>query len=241
MSDKSAEDIRLTKFVGQSGLCTRREAAHRIKAGMIKVNGEVVKNPAAFIKTSDLVTFGKKVLKPKVDYVYLLMNKPKNTISKTEIIEGEKTLLKVLGGKVTELVHPIQPMSKNDTGLLLLTNDPVLIEKYQTFDANSEVVYHVSLDKELTKEDETTLLESEKNEVLSLTAIYEMKDKPATDIQVDVCVGQYSATRKAFEDLGYEVIRMDRMYINGLTKKDLSRDRFRPLTEKEIIKLKHFS
>ena len=67
------EGIRLNKFVGQSGLCTRREAANRIKGGLIKVNGEVIKDPATIIQTTDLVTFGKKVLMPKVDYTYVLL------------------------------------------------------------------------------------------------------------------------------------------------------------------------
>jgi len=241
MSEQPSETIRLNKFVGQSGLCTRREAAHRIKGGMIKENGEVVKDPATQIKVSDLVTFGKKVLKPKVSYVYYLMNKPKKTISETKLIEGEKTLLKVLGGKVKESVTPIEPMDKNDTGLLLLTNDGELLEKLAKHNPKSEVVYHVTLDKALSEDDREKLLSEEKNEKLALSAIYPVPNLEPTDIQIDVCMGQYTAAKDSFIQLGYDVLRMDRLYFNGLTKKDLSRDRFRPLTEKEVIMLKHFS
>lgn len=236
-----SEDIRLNKFVGQSGLCTRREAAHRIKGGMIKVNGTIVKDPSTIIKITDLVTFGNKVLKPKTDYVYYLMNKPKKTICETREIEGQKTLLKVLGGKVKESVTPIEPIDKNDTGLLLLTNDPALIEKLSKHNPKSEVVYHVTLNKELEEADQEKLLELDKNESLTLTAIYQVPGMEPTDIQIDVCNGQYQAAKQAFVELGYEVLRMDRLYFYGLTKKDLSRDRFRPLTDKEVIMIKHFS
>jgi len=241
MSEQPSETIRLNKFVGQSGLCTRREAAHRIKGGMIKVNGEVIKDPATLIKVSDLVTFGKKVLKPKTSYVYYLMNKPKKTVSVTELIEGEKTLLKVLGGKVKESVTPIEPMDKDDTGLLLLTNDIELIDKLAKHNPKSEVVYHVTLDKDLAQEDREKLITMEKTETLAISAMHPVPNMESTDLQIDICIGQYNAAKQSFIDLGYEVVRMDRLYFNGLTKKDLSRDRFRPLTEKEAIMLKHFT
>ena len=77
---------------------------------------------------------------------------------------------------------------------------------------------------------------------MNISGINEVRDKEdMSDIEVDVSSGQYEATRKALESLGYQVQRMDRIYYYGLTKKDLSRDRFRHLTEKEVIMLKHFS
>ncbi len=236
------ETIRLNKYVGQSGLCTRREAANRIKGGMIKVNGEVIKDPSLKIKTTDLVTFGSKVLHAKVTYVYYLMNKPKNTLSITRAEGDQKTLLKVLGGKVKEQVQAVEPMAKDDTGLLLLTDDQELIDKLAIPNPKSEVVYHVTLDKPLSPEHLVNLLDIDKTTELNITSINQVREKEdMTDIEVDVFVGQYAATRSAIENLGYEVKRMDRTYFNGLTKKDLSRDRFRPLTEKEVIMLKHFT
>jgi len=239
---EQSEEIRLNKFVGQSGLCTRREAANRIKGGLIKVNGEVVKDPATIIKTTDLVTFGKKVLTPKVEYAYILVNKPKNTVSTTEIMGDQKTLHRVFGGKVKEAVTPVEPMTKDDTGLLFLTNDQDLIKKLSTANPKSEVVYHLTLDKPLSPGHLAHLLELEKTDELSISGINEVRDKDdMSDIEVDVSSGQYKATQEAFELLGYKVQRMDRIYYYGLTKKDLARDRFRHLTEKEVIMLKHFA
>ena len=236
------EKIRLNKFVGQSGLCTRREAANRIKGGLIKVNGEVVKDPATMIRTTDLVTFGKKVLLPKVDYTYILVNKPKNTVSTTEDMGDQKTLQRVFGGKVKDPVIPVEPLSKDDTGLLLLTTDQDLIKKLSEPNPKSEVVYHLTLDKPLSPVHLTELLGLEKTEVLRISGINEVRDKDdMSDIEVDVSACQYEATRKAFESRGYQVKRMDRIYYYGLTKKDLARDRFRHLTEKEVIMLKHFA
>jgi len=239
-NDKS-EGIRLNKFVGQSGLCTRREAAHRIKGGLIKVNGAIIKDPATIIQTTDLVTFGKKVLLPKVTYTYILVNKPKNTESITSEKGTQKTLHRVFGGKVKADIFPIEPLTKDDTGLLLLTDDTALIDKFNLPNPKSEVVYHVTLDQPLSHKHKTSLLELSKTEELRITGINEVRGKEdLSDIEVDVSAGQYEATRKAFESLGYNVLRMDRIYYNGLTKKDLSRDRFRHLTEKEVIMLKHF-
>ena len=236
------EGIRLNKFVGQSGLCTRREAANRIKGGLIKVNGEVIKDPATIIQTTDLVTFGKKVLMPKVDYTYVLVNKPKNTVSITQLEGDQKTLHRVLGGKVKEELTPVEPMIKDDTGLLLLTNDPDLIKKLTEPNPKSEVVYHVTLDNPLSPEHLSELIALQNTAELCISGINEVRDKEdMSDIEVDVSSGQYDATRKVFESLGYLVQRMDRIYYYGLTKKDLSRDRFRHLTEKEVIMLKHFA
>ena len=239
-SNDNGERIRLNKFVGQSGLCTRREAAHRIKGGLIKVNGEIIKDPATLIKPTDLVTFGKKVLLPKTDYVYILVNKPKNTLSTPERVQDQKSIHNVFGGKIKDILSPIEPLQKSDKGLLLLTNDPALINKLEDYNPKSEVVYHVILDRPLSDEDRTRLIEQQKTKQLSISGINQVRGKDMSEIEIDVMTGQYEATRDALISLGYSIASMDRIYFNGLTKKDLSRDRFRHLTEKEVIMLKHF-
>jgi len=234
------DQIRLNKFVAKSGLCTRREAAHRIKAGMIKVNGEVVKEPATLISPTDMVTFGNKVIQLKEEHVYILMNKPKNTLSIMQEKVGEKTLLKVLGGKVTNQVIPVEPLAKNDTGLLLLTTDQKLIDKLSVPNPKSEVVYHITLEETLTESNLAEILANDQTQSLSISSINPVRGKELNEIEVDLPQGNYEALKSLFKELGFSIIKMDRIYFNGITKKDLSRDRFRHLTDKEVIMLKHF-
>ena len=242
MSNLPSEGIRLNKFVAQSGLCSRRDAAHRIKGGLIKVNGEVVKDPTTLVQATDKVTFGSKVLKIKAQYLYILVNKPKNTLSTAKPNTNQKTIARVFGGKVDKMVQPVEPLRKDDTGLLLLTDDSELLDKLSGTDPKSEVVYHVTLDRPLSEQDRNDMIPTSpdpKDQLIS--AILPMPKMGDNDIQIDVGLGQYEAAREAFENKGYQVQRMDRLYFLGLTKKDLSRDRFRHLTPKEVIMIKHFS
>lgn len=230
------ESIRLNKFVSNSGLCTRREAAHRIKAGMIKVNDVIVKDPATLIDKNAHVTFGKKVLTLPLDYTYILINKPKNTLSQNAIIDGEKTVAKILGNKVSAPVQTVGSIDKNDTGLILLTDDIELKSKLELINNKGEVIYHVSLENKMTAAHMATLVEHN-----WIENIHIRRGGQSNEIEIDVSLNRYNDLKSAIEKLGYRIHRLDRLYYAGLTKKDLSRDRFRHLTDQEVIMLKHFT
>lgn len=230
------DQIRLNKYVSNSGLCTRREAAHRIKGGQIKVDGEIIKDPATLISSSAKVTFGSKVLYLPTHYTYILVNKPKKTLSKNESVEGTKTVARILGNKVEAPVVSVCPLKENDMGLLLLTDDPGLKNNFESAKNKGEEVFHVFLEEEFSLDHF-----AEANKVPWIQSIYPFSKDAPTELQVSLDLNSYSLLYDYLEQLGYQVIKMDRLYFAGLTKKDLSRDRFRHLTEREVVMIKHFT
>lgn len=239
----SADIIRLNKFVAQSGICSRRKAAEMVKAGEIKVNGEVNTNPAYETKEGDVITYKGEVLKKEEKLIYLLLNKPKNFITTAEDEKGRKTVLDLVKDKYEERLFPVGRLDRNTTGLLLLTNDGALAKKLSHPSHQIKKIYQVELDKnlkitDLDKIKEGVMLEDGKAEVDSVDYIEAGKKN---QIGIEIHSGKNRIVRRIFESLGYEVVRLDRTYFAGLTKKDLPRGFSRELTEKEIIMLRHFT
>jgi 23S rRNA pseudouridine2605 synthase len=235
--------IRLNKFVAQSGLCSRREAAALVKSGEIFVNGAKEVNPAYETKETDVITHKSKVLKKEEKFVYLLMNKPKNVITTTEDEKGRRTVLDLIKEEHPERLYPVGRLDRNTTGLLLLTNDGDLAKKLSHPSHQIKKVYQVVLDRtikphELDKIREGLVLEDGKAEV---DAVDYVEGGKKSEVGIEIHSGKNRIVRRIFESLGYVVEKLDRMYYAGLTKKDLPRGFSRHLTEKEVIMLKHFT
>lgn len=244
MSLSPSEDgIRLNKYIASSGICTRREASTKIKAGEVQVNKEIILFPGHLLSVSDKVLLNGKEINPIYNYSYILINKPKKTVSTTDDVSGEKTLSKILGNKVTAKVEPIDALGTNDTGLLLLTDDADLLAKYRTPNHQAKMILHLFLEEEMSEEHINQVAEQLSLEPYNVAVgfIQHIKGKDKNEVDLELNIGQIDLVKKYFEEKGIKVIKIDRIYYAGLTKKDLSRDRFRPLTQKEIILLKHFT
>jgi len=235
--------MRLNKYVAHCGICSRRKAAEHIKEGLVKVNGAVVLEPFYQVQENDQITFKDEAIQPEVQQVYILMNKPKNTITTSSDERGRKTVLDLIGGKVKERIFPVGRLDRETTGLLLLTNDGDVAKKLSHPSHKVTKFYHAFLDKPLSKAHlqqikEGLTLDDGPVEVDSANYLNE-KEKEAVGIELHL--GRNRIVRRIFEHLGYEVLRLDRTYYAGLTKKDLPRGRWRFLSEREIIMLKHFT
>jgi 23S rRNA pseudouridine2605 synthase len=239
---KEVEGMRLNKFIAKSGICSRRQAAELVKSGKVKVNGKVVVEPFYQVQLTDVITHDGKDLSPEMKQVYYLMNKPKNTITTLSDERGRRTVMDIIGHRVKERIFPVGRLDRATTGLLLFTNDGDLAKKLSHPSHEVKKAYHVVLDKEVTKED-----------LEKIRAGLTLEDGPAPVDEVDysnpkstneigivIHIGRNRIVRRIFEHLGYQVVKLDRTYYAGLTKKDLPRGRFRPLTHREIIMLKHF-
>jgi len=235
--------MRLNKYVAHTGLCSRRKAGDLVKAGKIKVNGKVEINPAIEVTVGeDTVEHGGKVIKVITKKVYLLLNKPKNVITSMDDDRGRKTVWDVVKEKVKVKIKPVGRLDRNTTGLLLLTNDGDLAKKLSHPSHEIEKVYHVFLDKEVTNEDIRKIAEGLTLEdgFVPVDSVSHVKGKSKKEVGIELHIGRNRIVRRIFEHLGYKVDRLDRVYYAGLTKKDLTRGRYRHLTEQEVIMLKHF-
>ncbi len=240
---REEEIIRLNKFVAQSGLCSRRKAAELVKAGEIWVNGVVEINPAYETKPTDIITHKSTVLKKEEKMLYVLMNKPKNTITTAEDEKGRKTVLDLIGNRYGARLYPVGRLDRNTTGLLLLTNDGDLAKKLSHPSHQVKKVYIVETDINVKSSDIDKIKEGVvlDDGVAEVDACDYIDGGKKNEIGIEIHSGKNRIVRRIFESLGYEVLKLDRTYYGGLTKKDLPRGFTRELNEKEIIMLKHFT
>jgi 23S rRNA pseudouridine2605 synthase len=240
---ESTEGMRLNKYVAHCGVASRREAAEIVKQGHISVNNELVIEPFYQIKTGDIVKFKGKVIKPEIRRVYYIMNKPKDVITTTSDEKGRKTVLDLIGDRVEERVFPVGRLDRDTTGLLLLTNDGELAQKMTHPSYKIKKIYHATLDKSIPKEDLDKIragLELEDG-LAPVDEVDYIVERPHTEVGITIHIGRNRIVRRIFAHLGYEVLKLDRVYLGGLTKKDLPRGFVRPLSKQEVIMLKHFT
>lgn len=232
----------LNKFIAHAGVAARREAAEMVKQGLVKVNKEIVSEPGYKVSATDEITVNGKKLFLTKNLVYILLNKPKDFITTTEDPQGRKTVLDIIRKATTERVYPVGRLDRNTSGVLLFTNDGELAQRLTHPSNEIKKVYHVTLNKELTKKDFDKILSGVKLEDgpanVDVLAYADIKDK--TQIGVEIHSGRNRIVRRIFEALGYDVKNLDRVIFAGLTKKNIERGKWRFLSEKEVRDLKHF-
>jgi 23S rRNA pseudouridine2605 synthase len=237
---KEKDEIRLNKYIANSGVCSRRDADIYIQSGNVKVNGVPVTEMGYLVKLNDIVNFDGVVLTPEKKE-YILLNKPKNFT--TALDEGQefRNVLELVRGATTAKIAPVGRMDKNTTGLLLFTNDTDMIRKFTLPNQKSSKIYQVSLDKNLKYED---LEKISKGLVLDghrvfVEEVSYIDNEPKSEIGLKLRSANVKVVRSIFENFDYNVLRIDRVAFAGLTKKNLPRGNWRILTEQEIINLKN--
>ncbi|MBQ5776217.1 MAG: rRNA pseudouridine synthase [Bacteroidaceae bacterium] len=229
------QPIRLNKFLANAGLCSRREADEFIQAGEVQVNGEVVTELGSKITPADIITFrGKEVgLENKV---YILLNKPKDCVTTADDPQGRLTVMDIVRNACTERIYPVGRLDRNTTGVLLLTNDGDLASKLTHPKFVKKKIYHVWTDKDVTEEDMQRIADGIDLDDGSIhaDAVSYATETDRNQVGIEIHSGRNRIVRRIFEALGYRVIKLDRVYFAGLTKKNLPRGRWRHLTQAEV-------
>lgn len=232
---------RLNKYISNAGICSRREADVLISTGNITVNGNVITEMGYKVLPGDVVKYNGTELKSEKK-VYLLLNKPKGYITTSDDPLARKTVMELIDGACSERVYPVGRLDRNTTGLLLFTNDGDLTKKLTHPSFGAQKVYNVELDNSISKADMYTLLKGVELEdgFEKVDAINYTNNEPIDKKKVGVSIhsGKNRIIRRLFEALGYEVVKLDRVYFAGLTKKNLLRGHYRFLTDKEVAFLK---
>lgn len=236
------EEMRLNRFLAHAGICSRRKAGDYIESGMVKVNDEIIREIGHRVMPDDVVRYQDKVIRPIRHMQYILMNKPKNTITTVNDEKGRKTVLDIIKNKVNTRVFPVGRLDRDTTGLLLLTNDGEMALKLTHPSGKVNKVYHAWLDKPVSPEHiEAIATGFELDDgPFKVDAVGYVKQGAKDEVGLELHIGRNRIVRRIFEKLGYTVVKLDRVYFAGLTKKDLPRGRFRHLTPQEVIMLKHF-
>jgi 23S rRNA pseudouridine2605 synthase len=237
---KAADEMRLNKYISNSGICSRRDADIYIQSGNVKVNGIPVTEMGYLVKITDVVNFDGTTLTPEKKE-YILLNKPKNFTTALEEGQENRNVLELVKGSTTSKIGAVGRMDKNTTGLLLFTNDTDMIRKFTLPSQKSSKIYQVSLDKNLKFED---LEKIQKGLVLEghrvfVEEISYIDKEPKSEIGIKLRSSNVKVVRAIFENFDYDVLKIDRVAFAGLTKKNLPRGEWRHLTEQEIINLKN--
>lgn len=233
------EPIRLNKFLANAGICSRREADEFITAGVVSVNGEVVTELGTKVKRTDEVKFHDQPVNIERK-VYVLLNKPKDCVTTSDDPQERKTVMDYVKDACRERIYPVGRLDRNTTGVLLLTNDGDLASKLTHPKFLKKKIYHVSCDKNVTKSDLDQIVSGitlEDGEIHA-DAISYASDTDKSQVGIEIHSGKNRIVRRIFESLGYRVIKLDRVYFAGLTKKGLRRGDWRYLTEMEVNMLR---
>jgi len=233
------EPIRLNKYLANAGVCSRREADDFILAGAVTVNGEVVKELGTKVLRTDEIRFRDKDVSLEKK-VYVLLNKPKDYVTTSDDPQQRKTVMDLVKNVCPERIYPVGRLDRNTTGVLLLTNDGDLASKLTHPKYLKKKVYHVFLDRPVAAEDMQRIAEGidlEDGEVHA-DAIDYAKEDDHSQIGIEIHSGRNRIVRRIFETLGYRVVKLDRVFFAGLTKKNLRRGDWRFLTPKEVDMLR---
>jgi 23S rRNA pseudouridine2605 synthase len=232
-------ETRLNKYLASTGLCSRREADDLIKTGLITVNGYLVTELGVKVRKGDDIRYNGERLKTE-RLVYILLNKPKDYITTVRDDHAKRTVMELVQKACKERVYPVGRLDKNTTGVLLLTNDGDLAKKLTHPSYNKLKIYHVTLDKSLSRTDFHQIIEgiTLNDGFIKSDALSFIEPKSKKDVGIELHSGRNHIVRRIFEHFDYKVKKLDRVYFAGLTKKGLERGKYRFLNETEIAMLK---
>ena len=233
------EPIRLNKYLANAGVCSRREADEFITAGVVKVNGEVVTELGTKVKRSDVVHFHDQQISIEKK-VYVLLNKPKDYVTTSDDPQNRKTVMDLVKDACRERIYPVGRLDRNTTGVLLLTNDGELASKLTHPQFMKKKIYHVWLDKNVTAADMRLIADGvtlDDGEIRA-DAIDYASETDRKQVGIEIHSGRNRIVRRIFESLGYKVLKLDRVFFAGLTKKNVRRGDWRFLTEQEVNMLR---
>ncbi len=235
--------MRLNKYIANAGICSRREADDLISSGVVQVNGKTITEMGYRVKQTDIIKYGGQTLK-KERLVYLILNKPKDYITTADDPQKRRTVLELIAGACKERIYPVGRLDRATTGLLMFTNDGDLTKKLTHPKYGVRKIYHVELDKPLKRADMDKItegLELEDGPIKVDEISYVANGIDKTQVGVEIHSGKNRIVRRIFEHMGYNVRKLDRVMFGSLTKKDLSRGRWRILSDTEVGMLKMIS
>ena len=229
------ERIRLNKYIANAGICSRREADRFIEAGIVSVNGKIVKEMGIKVMKDDLIKFNDSIIKSE-RLKYLLLNKPKNYTNSKYNSQKKNSVLTIIESACKEQLYPIDYTSYNSTGLLLFTNDQDLIRKLNHPKSNIKRTYQAKLDRSLKGEDLEKIKKGLQidNTYVKIDSISYIKNKEKTEVGIETSFIKESTLKKLFKSLNYKILSLDLVLLGCLTKKNLPRKKYRFLNNEEI-------
>jgi len=236
-ASSNPDEIRLNKYIANSGMCSRREADMHISIGSVMVNGKVVTEMGYKVLLNDEVRFDGARITPEKK-AYVLLNKPKGFATTTSEGKG-RTVMDLVANSTTSKIRPIGRLGRNSLGLILFTNDEQMHAKFTNSKHGVVRLFHMELDKPLKFEHLKSIQDGFKYEgkLVSVEAISFIDGAPKNEIGLQIKNTGNTILRKIFDHFNYEIVKMDCVTIGPLSKKDLPRGHWKHLSDQEVSNL----
>ncbi|HOB82753.1 MAG TPA: pseudouridine synthase [Peptococcaceae bacterium] len=232
---------RLQKYLARCGVASRRRAEEMIKQGLVKLNGQVVREMGIQLEPEkDIVEVNGQVVTPKEQKVYLLLNKPVRVVTTLDDPQGRTKVTDFLHG-IKERVFPVGRLDYMTEGLLLLTNDGELAYRLTHPRFQIAKTYLVGVRGAMSGEKVAQLAKGVELED-GLTQPAQVKvlkqTKAATLMEITIKEGRNRQIRRMCEKIGHPVQSLKRIAFGNLVLGNLAPGQYRPLSKTEIVRLK---
>ena len=233
--------MRINKYISRAGVCSRRDADALVEQGRVEIDGEVVTEHGTRVQEGQTVRVDGEVVSPR-RFEYILLHKPKDTISTTDDPKGRDTVLEAAGiqGNNPKGIFPVGRLDRNTTGVLLLTNDGDLAHKLMHPRYEIEKIYHVRTKKRVKPHEIDRLkrgIDLDDGPAAADDVVYLDPNHP-TDIAMKLHEGRNRQIRRMMERLGHDVVQLERVAYAGLTTGSMERGQWRRLRPHEIRSLR---
>ena len=231
---------RLQKVIANSGYCSRRKAEEEIKKGHVTVNGRVVLELGTKVDTQDVVEINGTVIEKEENKEYILLYKPRETITSVHDDKGRKTVLDCIDSEVR--VYPVGRLDYDTTGLLLLTNDGELANLLMHPKTEIDKVYVAKIRGILTGAEINRLkngivIDGRKTAKAKIKVRKSDRKTMTSIVEITIHEGRNHQVKKMFEHVGHEVLKLKRERFAFLDLKGLRSGEYRYLSIKEVKKL----
>lgn len=230
-NDKN-EDVRLNKYISETGFCSRREADKLIEQGRVTVDG-VKAETGVKVNKGQVVKVDGKLVEKEEELVYIALNKP---VGITCTTEGK------IRGNIVDFVNhekrifPIGRLDKDSQGLIFLTNDGDIVNKILRAGNNHEKEYVVTVDKPITNEFSKGM--SGGVPILgTVTNKCFVKKEGKQVFRIILTQGLNRQIRRMCEYFGYKVTKLERVRIMNVSLGNLKIGQWRNLTYKELVEI----
>lgn len=229
-----SEPVRLNKYLGQIGFCSRRQADKFIEQGRIKVDGQLPELGQKVLPEVDITFDGKKIDQQKDERIYMLFNKPKGIVCTTDTRVEKDNIIDYIN--YPKRIFPIGRLDKMSEGLIMLTNDGEIVNKILRVENKHEKEYLVQVDQPVDA-DFINKMENGVKILGTITQPCQLKRISKNEFKIILQQGLNRQIRRMCEALGYKVRALQRIRIMHF-KLDMPVGKYRLLNNDEIRFLK---
>lgn len=233
--DSKDYPIRLNRYLSICGIASRRKAETLIQSGKIKVNGKTVTDLSTRVHGTDSVFYNGQPVSPE-PFTYLMLNKPKNTLTTKKDPSNRPTIYNCLNDNRLPHIFPVGRLDRNTSGVLLLTNDGQLANNLLHPSKKIEKVYHITADKHLPQSvlEQMAVPHYIDNDYLAPNSLVYPNPSDKKRVILSIFSGQNRIVRRMFKKWGFDVKNLDRLSFAGLKKNHLKPGEWRHLKKREV-------